>query len=681
MKFSCFPSIIPTTGKWTPAILASDGRLHGSIIQKDPEREEPSPAARNSAAARRANGSALVAPAARASQAPDFPKCKAKRVGIRDQVRKTSDVEIAFYRKDQREEDLIRGAIMANDFLNNLEPNQIDLVVGAMYHQHHSDNSFIITEGEPGNHLYVSGEGEFEVQKRGQLLGTFGPGRVFGELAILYNSPRNASIRAMMDAMVWVLEREVFKKIMMVSSIQRSQDSVKYLRSVPLLEKLSEQNLAEMANLLKVKFYAPGTMIVEEGTQGDEFYIISGGSVKITKRKPGSTDEEDHGTLVRGDYFGEQALLHQVLRQATITALSPGVECLVLGREPFEKLLGGIEGLREKIYPTVVSHQAKEVYQEINLKELQRVGTLGVGGFGRVELVQYKRNKKLTFALKCLKKHFVVDQQQEQHAYNEKAVMLECAECPFITRLYRTYKDSKYVYFLMEPCLGGDVFTVLQKYRRFPEEAVRFMTGCVVEAIDFLHSKGFIYRDLKPENLLLDAHGYLKMIDFGFAKRIGTSGKTWTFAGTPEYVAPEIILGKGHDRAVDYWALGVLVYELLYGGPPFRGNDHLKTYSLIIKGIDVVKFPHEISRDAKSLIRKLCRLVPTERLGYQRNGITDIRQHKWFDGFDWDALRQRSLPAPIVQPVKSNTDLSNFDKYDKEKETPPDETSGWDKDF
>nr|CAD7605070.1 unnamed protein product [Timema genevievae] len=723
--------------------------------------------------------------------------------------------------------------------------------------------------------MYVSAEGEFEVHKRGQILGTFGPGRVFGELAILYNSQRNASIRGkshlvlvhfgflsclvlvhfcflsrlvlvhfyfwsrlvlvhfcflsrlvlvhfcflsrlvlvhfcflsrlvlvhfcflsrlvlvhfcflsrlvlllatsgygsllllvtsdslVTEALVWVLEREVFKQIMRISSIQRSQDNIKYLRSVPLLEHLSDKNLAEMSDLLRVKFFVPGTKIVEQDTNGNEFFIISGGSVKITKRIPGSTEEEDLGTLVRGDFFGEQALLHQVLRQATITALSPGVECLVMEREPFEKYLGGIEGLKDKVYPPVISYQAKQEYQDIGLKDLLKVGTLGVGGFGRVELVQYKRDKKLTFAIKCLKKYYVVEQQQEDHAYNEKTVMLECAECPFIARyvhrqvrsspgtliiryvhrqaspspgtfitryvhrqvrsspgtfiaryvhrqvrsspgtsvaryvrrqvrsspgtliarLYRTYRDTKYIYFLMEACLGGDVFTVLQKYKKFQDNTARFMIACVVEALVFLHDRGFIYRDLKPENLLIDSTGYIKMTDFGFAKRIGTSGKTWTFAGTPEYVAPEIILNRGHDRSVDYWALGVLVYELLSGSPPFRGTDHLKTYGLILKGIESVKgFPKEITRDAKGLIRKLCRVVPTERLGYQKNGIADIKNHKWFTDFDWEALKQRRLPAPIVQPVKSNTDTSNFDKYEREKEIPPDEFSGWDKDF
>lgn len=166
--------------------------------------------------------------------------------------------------------------------------------------------------------------------------------------------------------------------------------------------------------------------------------------------------------------------------------------------------------------------------------------------------------------------------------------------CKSNFRLFNTFRDKKYLYFLMEPCLGGDVWTVLQKNKFFDEKTARFMTACVIESFEYLHTRNMIYRDLKPENLMLDNRGYVKLVDFGFAKRINPSHKTWTFAGTPEYVAPEIILNKGHDRAVDYWALGVFIHELLVGKPPFRGTDHMKTYTLILRGIDSIQFPQRV---------------------------------------------------------------------------------------
>lgn len=203
-------------------------------------------------------------------------------------------------------------------------------------------------------------------------------------------------------------------------------------------------------------------------------------------------------------------------------------------------------------------------YDYIKLDDLDVISTLGVGGFGRVELVQYVHDTSLTFALKCLKKQHIVDTQQQDHVFSERNIMLNCRS-PFICRLYRTFRDSKYVYMLLEPCLGGEVWTILRDRGCFDEDTTKFIAGCVLEAFDYLHTRGIIYRDLKPENLVLDNQGYVKLVDFGFSKRLGYSSKTWTFCGTPEYVAPETILNKGHDRAVDYWALGILMHELLTG--------------------------------------------------------------------------------------------------------------------
>lgn len=143
-------------------------------------------------------------------------------------------------------------------------------------------------------------------------------------------------------------------------------------------------------------------------------------------------------------------------------------------------------------------------------------------------------------------------------------------------------------------------------------------------------------------------------------------------------MAPEIILNKGHDRAVDYWALGVFIHELLVGKPPFRGKDHMKTYNLILRGIDVVQMPNKIPKSAQTLIRGLCRQTPTDRLGYQKNGIADVKKHAWFEGFHWDKLQDRSLSAPLIRPIKNNTDLSNFDEYPRDRDEPPDEIAGWD---
>ncbi|NWI66022.1 KGP1 kinase, partial [Todus mexicanus] len=220
--------------------------------------------------------------------------------------------------------------------------------------------------------------------------------------------------------------------------------------------------------------------------------------------------------------------------------------------------------------------------------------------------VQLKSEESKTFAMKILKKRHIVDTRQQEHIRSEKQIM-QSAHSDFIVRLYRTFKDSKYLYMLMEACLGGELWTILRDRGSFEDSTTRFYTACVVEAFAYLHSKGIIYRDLKPENLILDHRGYAKLVDFGFAKKIGFGKKTWTFCGTPEYVAPEIILNKGHDISADYWSLGILMYELLTGSPPFSGPDPMKTYNIILRGIDMIEFPKKIAKNAANLIKKLCR--------------------------------------------------------------------------
>lgn len=269
-----------------------------------------------------------------------------------------------------------------------------------------------------------------------------------------------------------------------------------------------------------------------------------------------------------------------------------------------------------------------EEFENVKLSDLKILTTLGVGGFGRVELVQISNRPTKSYALKQMKKAQIVETRQQQHIMSEKEIMGE-ANCDFIVKLFKTFKDEKYLYMLMESCLGGELWTVLRDKGHFDDGTTRFYTACVVQAFDYLHSRNIIYRDLKPENLLLDNQGYVKLVDFGFAKKLQTGRKTWTFCGTPEYVAPEVILNKGHDISADYWSLGVLMFELLTGTPPFTGSDPMKTYNIILKGIDAIEFPRNITRNAMALIKKLCRDNPAERLGYQKGGISEIQKHKY----------------------------------------------------
>lgn len=529
-------------------------------------------------------------------------------------------------------------------------------------------------------------EGRVEVSREGKYLSSLSGAKVLGELAILYNCQRTATITAVTDCKLWAIERQCFQTIMMRTGLIKQTEYTDFLKSVPIFKDLPEDTLIKISDVLEECYYRKGDYIIRQGARGDTFFIISKGQVKVTIRPEDSFEETFIRTLGKGDFFGEKALQGDDLRTANIICDSAeGVTCLVIDRETFIQLISNLDEVKNRYSDesTIERRRINEEFREVQLADLRVITTLGVGGFGRVELVQIKDDSTRSYALKQMKKSQIVETRQQQHIMSEKEIMAE-ANSDFIVKLFKTFKDRKYLYMLMESCLGGELWTILRDRGHFDDSTTRFYTACVVEAFDYLHSRNIIYRDLKPENLLLDVTGYVKLVDFGFAKKLqsGRHFKTWTFCGTPEYVAPEVILNRGHDISADYWSLGVLMFELLTGTPPFTGPDPMRTYNIILKGIDAIEFPRNITRNATALIKKLCRDNPSERLGYQRGGIQEIQKHKWFDGFYWEGLRNKTLTPPIMPTVKSVIDTSNFDEYPNDNEPlPPDDLSGWDKDF
>ncbi|CAL8106642.1 unnamed protein product [Orchesella dallaii] len=675
------------------------------------------------------------------------------------------------HNKDFRTRQLIRAALGDNDFLQNLDTDQVRDIADFMYPQKFNPGEYVIREGDQGCHLYVTAEGQLQVSQDSRNLGILKPGVAFGELALLYNCKRTASVRAITECKTWVLERRAFQMVMVKAGMQRIKDRMTFLRSVPLLKGLDTASLARIADCLEVEMYPPGAFIIREGMCGDTFFIISQGRVRVTvselavrgadivegeepepteepKQESVSTDKfAPNGAkmlalreLSHGDYFGEHALLREERRSANVIAIT-NVEVLTLDRESFMQLIGdlsefnrlkkpphfsscsqlqlqasfssNVTGMNqmvddiesgtsstEKLSKSLPNpsfemfhYERKEEdfdHSHLKLDDLEFVATLGVGGFGRVELCKVSYDPTKVFALKCLPKVHIISTQQQDHVYAEKNIMLSC-NSPFVARLYRTFKDAKYVYMLMEACLGGEVWTVLRDKSSFDDSISRFIAGCVLQALEYLHEREIVYRDLKPENLMFANDGYIKLVDFGFSKVVKAGQRTWTFCGTPEYCSPEIILNRGHDKLTDLWSLGILLFELLTGYPPYGphsaenvlGNDSssdpLATYNAILKGIDSVKFPKTCSKAAVSLIRRLCRQTPGERLG-ARN-LRDIISHRWFQGFDWDGLRSRKLKPPIIPNLRGPLDMSNFDKFEIEIEDTPDDLSGWDEEF
>jgi len=242
--------------------------------------------------------------------------------------------------------------------------------------------------------------------------------------------------------------------------------------------------------------------------------------------------------------------------------------------------------------------------------------------------------------------------------------ILEEIQHPYIVNLLGSQQDDKNLYLLLEYVIGGEFFSHLRKAGRFPNDTARYYAAQISLVFEHLHSLQILYRDLKPETLLLDKDGNCKVTDFGFAKKV--EYRTWTLCGTPEYLAPEIILSKGHGKAVDWWAMGILIYEMLAGYPPFYDEDPLGIYQKILEG--KVKFPWHFDRHSKDLVKKLLTADLTKRLGNLKGGAEDIKKHKWYMAgtppMEWDKLLKKEFQDPPVKPdVKDESDTSNFDDY------------------
>mmetsp|Transcript_109026 Transcript_109026/g.172231 ORF Transcript_109026/g.172231 Transcript_109026/m.172231 type:complete len:969 (-) Transcript_109026:36-2942(-) len=607
---------------------------------------------------------------------------------------------------------MVTSALVRNDNLKevlSLTEAQVEHVAREAYLTHFVAGEKVFEKGSHGHRFYIVQDGIFEVTDGQVQLDKKNPGTgmiqqlrtgdSFGELALLYNAPRAATVTCKKAGSCWVMARTTFKNCMWMKMEGRISEYAELIRSVDIFkDRVTPNSLANLCNALEERYFIGGETIVEQGAPADSFFVIFEGTVGIVK------DGEEIRQLGRGHYFGERALLCSDVRSATVKAVSDRCTVLALDRiafnfmlmqedssqRPHKKRSSTIENMAVDSQTTASPSASPSAAQAImdssyrpkaeksaNLlrkygvhaeqhdkdksftphvakNSLVRIGPLGEGSFGSVTLERDPASGKL-FALKRMSKAQIESENLRDAIINERTC-LGLLNSDFIAKLVGTFRDSKNVYLLLEACFGGELFEVFENNSDFfgSEAHVQFYAACVALGLEHIHDMRIIYRDLKLENCLLSLNGYLKLTDMGIAKVC--IGKTYTVCGTTDYFAPEVLRQTGHNRAVDWWALGVMIYIMMTGRSPFDAPDTMKIYRKIMKGFAKVTFPSDFPEQTISMIRALCQRNPEERLTMGNLGVQNFKDHPWYRGFVWKELQSLRMVAPYV-PSKAEDDI------------------------
>jgi len=468
---------------------------------------------------------------------------------------------------------------------------------------------------------------------------------------------------------VWVMKDKLFHKIrdkVKIWTKENAKEQQKFLSSIPLFARFKAHELANLTQAFRKVKFSRGDNIESE------MIIIRKGKASVVRDRKNSfailADEE----ISEGEWFMPN--MSGKADVISVTAASTEVRCLALEKDDYDLL---VKPFLMKCEETEIEDSDHETDDDdksssgdlprgenvvpYTLEDFTPLAFAGAGNFGHVVLVKVEKNqKKEVFALKLVEKNKVINTGQIEHMKNERRVMF-MLNSPFIVKLYATYQDSTCVYFLLESVLGGELWKLLREQKKFKESTARFYLGCVVLALEHIHSHKIIYRDLKPENLLISAKGYLKVTDFGFAKK---RNRSTSLCGTPDYLAPELITGGIQNFGVDWWCTGVFLYEMLVGQVPFRDSEKMKLYEDIMESPP--KLPISVSVEAQELVHKLLEKNAFRRLG-SRGGANDIKKQDWFikskslEVFLWVSLDNGELKAPYEPELLNDEDTSHFD--------------------
>eukprot|EP00903_Cladosiphon_okamuranus_P016069 g14834.t1 len=567
------------------------------------------------------------------------------------------------------------------------------MLTRAMERQECEAGTSLVEQGEEGHHMFVVEQGSLEVIIDEEAIREIGVGDRFGELALLYNAPRSASVRSLSPCVLWSIHREVFKAVQALTASGNLIARSTHLYHVPWLRLLSTTDLSKLAECFQTAQYRDGDVILREGQvsfgkgcflgmpvllASSELEIDGLRGWELSPPRPSSSgetlqlqsqdmygddgdnhDAEDGNPIPQPKSETEGAVAAEAPNTPTFSAISPvhvvargdvkigyfDVARFIKSIGPFAKVLGGwgtshTRSLRDR---RSISRQSLVAntegaralkHEKLSVHSFERVEFLGQGSFGFVTMVRKKEGvmEGCLFALKSLSKLGVVEGGQVQHIKDEKSV-LELFNHPFILKLYTTFQDANRVYFLTELLTGGELWSVIYESSSgfssgLPPDHVKFYSAVVVDALGYMHKKGIAYRDLKPENLIVDEIGYLRIIDMGFAKQI------------PFFVK-------------------VLMFEMVEARTPFVLPGSEQDIAQLFTNIACVKkrgvdFPDDFddkaggSPNCRNVISGMLAFEPGDRIGYRANGMNDVKAHPMYEGLEWERLEGKLIQAPWV---------------------------------
>jgi len=509
-------------------------------------------------------------------------------------------------------------------------------------------------------------------------------GAVLGASTLLYDAAHTQTVQSAGASTVWLISKDDYAVAPRAGSEKRAAQHAELLREVPEFKTMLRDDFTKISKaLVEVSFEGPHTIYRQASENQKTFYILLEGELSVSKNgKEIARLKAERGSEKQ---FGKHALtMPEPTPSIAMVSVPAGkrAKCLAITRKALQALRLSTTIHGPKRAKTINILKQLTICRE----DLALVTVLGRGGFGLVELREDPDTKAM-YAVKTMRKGRIAKSDHMKLQVQNEKFILEMTDSDFITKLFQTDQTDQEIYFIMEPCLGGELYTVYGKQKLFGEERhARFYTASVACAFFHLHERFIIYRDLKPENLLLDQHGRLKLTDMGLAKFI--VGKTFTACGTPVYFAPEVAKEVGYTGAVDWWQLGILVWELLVSKPPYPAQSRGEAfYWLLTEGVlksvasSSYEWPKAIPEGARSLIAGLLHYDPDRRLPMLSDGVRLLQENAWFHDFDWKSLEAGTLEPPYMPPdMLESKKMVNFATglAFMEKDVYVDDGSGWD---